>query len=152
MSGWRWLRSRPERFLRDLKYGARGLRKNPGFTAVAVLTLALGIGANTAIFSVINVLMFQPLPFADPDQLVRISSMQNGVPLGGPSPPDTRDFTESNHTFQQIAVYDAWRKNISFSSAAEPEQMVVGLVPATYFECLRMQPLMGRLFKVIICV
>jgi len=142
-----------ERFARDVKYAARSLRKSPGFAAVAILTLALGIGANTAIFSAINALMLQPLPFAAADQLVRINSTINGVPItgfaypGGPSLLDMRDFAENSHSFQKIVVYDTWRKNVSFGdSAAEPEQMQVGLVPASYFEALEIQPIIGRLF------
>jgi len=134
-----------EHFFRDVRYGARSLGKSPGFTAVAVLTLALGIGANTAIFSVIDGLMFQPLPFSEPDQLVRISSINNGLPVG-PSRPDLRDFAQGSHTFQQMVIYDAWRKNVRFGNASEPEQMAVGLVPAAYFEILHLQPLLGRLF------
>jgi hypothetical protein len=96
-----------ERFGRDLKYAARSLRKNPLFTVVAVLTLALGIGANTAIFSTIDALMLRPLPFSAADQLVRIYSTKNGIPVrgtgaaGGPSALDMRDFAQSSHSFPE---------------------------------------------------
>jgi hypothetical protein len=141
-----------ERFERDVKYAARSLRKNPVFTLVAVLTLALAIGANTAIFSAIDALMLRPLPFSAADQLVRIYSTKNGIPIrgtsaaGGPSVLDMRDFAQNNHSFQKMVAYDAWRKNVSFGNSAEPEQMRVGLVPAAYFEVLDVQPVMGRLF------
>lgn len=146
--GFAWL----DKFLRDLRYGARSLRKSPGFTIVAVLTLALGIGANTAIFSAIDALMLRPMPFSSPDQLVRIYSMQLGIAdtfanPDGPSVPDVRDFAQRSHSFQKMVVYDTWRKNISFGeSGAQPEQMRVGLVPAAYFEVLDIQPIKGRLF------
>jgi predicted permease len=142
-----------EKFLRDLRYGARSLRKSPGFTVVAVLTLALGIGANTAIFSAIDALMLRPLPYAFPDQLVRIYSIQHGTKdtfanPDGPSALDVRDFDQRSHIFQKTVVYDTWRKNVSFGDAAgEPEQMRVGLVPAAYFEILGIKPIMGRLFS-----
>jgi predicted permease len=141
-----------EKLLRDLRYGARSLRKSPGFTAVAVLTLALGTGADTAIFSAIDALMLRPLPFTSPDQLVRIYSIQHGITdtfanPDGPSVLDVRDFAQRSHSFQKIVVYDTWRKNISFGdSGNQPEQMRVGLVPAAYFEILDIQPIMGRLF------
>ncbi len=142
-----------ERLASHGKYAARSLRKSPVFTTVAVLTLALGIGANTAIFSVIDALMLRPLPFSFADQIVRIDSTKDGIPVGGtgsaggPSPMDVRDFAQLSHSFQKMVVYDTWRKNVSFGSAAgEPEQMRVGLVPAAYFEVLDVQPIMGRLF------
>jgi predicted permease len=136
-----------ERFQGDLKYAARSLRKNPVFTLVAVLTLALGIGANTAIFSAINALMLRPLPFSAADQIVRIYSTKDGIPIGQSSPMDVRDFVQLSHSFQKMVAYDTWRKNVSFgSSAGEPEQMRVGLVPTAYFEVLDVQPIMGRLF------
>ena len=141
-----------EHFLRDLRYAARSLRKSPGFTLVAVLTLALGIGANTAIFSAIDALMLRPLPFSNPDQLVRIYSIQNGAANtfanpDGPSALDLRDFAHRSHSFQNMVAYDTWRKNVSFGEAgSEPEQMRVGLVPAEYFEVLQVQPILGRLF------
>ena len=142
-----------ERFWRDAKYGALSLRKNPGFAVVAVLTLALGIGANTAIFSAIDALMLRPLPFPNSDQLVRIYSTKNGVPLagtgypGGPSALDEQDFARSSHSFEKMLFYDVWSKNVSFGAArAQPEQMRVGLISAAYFEVLDVQPVMGRLF------
>src|SRR5580698_5874456 len=123
-----------ERFWRDVRYGARSLRRNPGFTVVAVLTLALGIGANTAIFSAIDALMLRPLPFTDSDQLVRIYSTKYGIPItgtgypGGPSALDVRDFAQSSHSFQKMLFYDVWSKNVSFgASGVQPEQMRVGL-------------------------
>ena len=148
-----WLTNWLERLASHIKYAARSLRKNPGFTVVAILTLALGIGANTAIFSAIDALMLRPLPFSSPDQLVRVYSTKNGTRIGGlasaggPSPMDVRDFAQLNHSFQEMVTYDTWRKNVSFgSSGGEPEQMRVGLVPAAYFEVLDVHPIMGRLF------
>ncbi|HET9402671.1 MAG TPA: ABC transporter permease, partial [Candidatus Acidoferrales bacterium] len=142
----------------DVRFGARVLRKNPGFTIVAALTLALGIGANTAIFSVIEAVMLRALPFSDSDQLVRIYSTKDGVLIGGnrnpggPSAMDVQDFARGNHTFQQMVEYDHWRKNVSFGEGrAEPEQMRIGLVPAAYFQVLKIQPVMGRLFTAEEC-
>jgi predicted permease len=142
-----------ERLASHIKYAVRSLRKNPGFTTIAVLTLALGIGANTAVFSAIDALMLRPLPFSSPEQLVRIYSTKNGSRIGGlasaggPSPMDLRDFAQLNHSFQMMVTYDTWRKNVSFgSSGGEPEQLRVGLVPAAYFEVLNVRPIMGRLF------
>ena len=140
-----------EKFLRDLRYGIRSLRKSPGFTAVAVLTLALGIGANTSIFSVMNALILEPLPFPAADRLVRILSTKNGVLIlgyaypGGPSGPDLRDFAQYSHTLEKMVLYDMWRKNVRFADA-EPEQTNIGLIPPSYFEILDMSPLMGRPF------
>ena len=141
-----------ETLIRDLRYSARALRKSPGFTIVAVLTLALGIGANTAIFSAVNALMLRPLPFTAADQLVRIYSIQKGMfntfaNPDGPSALDVRDFAQRSRSFQNMVAYDTWAKNVSFGeSAGQPEQMEVGLVPAAYFEILGIRPIIGRLF------
>jgi len=139
-----------DEFRQDVRFALRMLCKNPGFTVVAVLTLALGIGANTAIFSVIESVMFRPLPFSSPDEIVRVYSTQNGGRVGaagGPSPMDLRDLAQSNHSFQKMAVYDTWRKNVSFASGqSEPEQMRVGLIPGAYFEILSVKPILGRVF------
>jgi predicted permease len=141
-----------ETLIRDVRYSARALRKSPGFTIVAILTLALGIGANTAIFSAVNALMLQPLPFTAADQLVRIYSIQKGMfncfaNPDGPSALDVRDFAQRSSSFQNMVAYDTWAKNVSFGeSAGQPEQMEVGLVPAAYFEILEIRPIIGRLF------
>ncbi|HEY6333775.1 MAG TPA: ABC transporter permease, partial [Blastocatellia bacterium] len=151
-----WGFARLDRFVRDLRYGARSLARSPGFTAVAVLTLALGIGANTAIFSVINALVLRPVPFSTADRIVRITSTKDGAPVpgyadgayaGGPSATDVKDFAESSKSFEKFVVYDAWRKNVSFgASGSLPEEMNVGLVPPDYFEILDVKPFAGRLF------
>lgn len=133
--------------LQDVHYTLRRIRKEPTFAALAVLTLALGIGASTTMFGVINAVLLRPIPFAEPDRLVRIFSNEHGNVLG-PSPMDLRDFAAQNHTFEKMAVYDVWRKNVSFrSGSTQPEQMRVGLVPGEYFEILGVKPLMGRVFK-----
>jgi putative ABC transport system permease protein len=130
----------------DFRYALRQLRRSPAFAAVAVLTLALGIGASTAMFGVLNAILLKPLPFPAPDRLVRIFSSEHGAPTG-PSPLDGRDFAKQSHTFEQIAVCDSWRKNVIVGNGSgEPEQREVGLVPAEYFEVLDVKPLMGRLF------
>src|SRR5579864_9017367 len=119
--------------LQDLRYALRQLRRSPGFTAVALLTLALGIGVSTAMFGVMNAVLLQPPPFRDPDHVVRILETQ-GNAVEGPSPLDVRDFAAQNHTFEKMAAYDAgWRKNVSaLPGATEPEQRPIGLVPAAY--------------------
>ena len=130
----------------DLRYAIRQLRKSPGFTILVLGTLALGIGASTAMFGVLNAILLRPLPFRESDRLVRVLSAQNGK-VGGPSPLDVRDFASANHTFEKIVAFDAWRKNVSISNGStEPEQRPVGLVPAAYFEVLDIKPLFGRLF------
>jgi putative ABC transport system permease protein len=133
--------------LLDFRYALRQLRKSPGFSVIAVLTLSLGIGASTAMFGVINAVLLRPLPFPHPDRLIRVLSTQGDM-MRGPSPLDVRDFAVQSRTVEKFAVYDIWPKNVSTSSSSiEPEQMRVGLVPAEYFEVLGVKPLIGRLFK-----
>ena len=142
-----WFNTEMSGTLQDVHYTLRRIRSQPGFAALAVLTLALGIGASTAMFGVINAVLLRPIPFPNPDRLVRIFSNEHGNLLG-PSPMDLRDFAAQNHTFENMAVYDVWRKNVSFrSGSSQPEQMRVGLVPGEYFEILGVKPLMGRVFK-----
>ena len=141
---WRW--PSIESVVLDVRLAARMLRKAPVFTSVAVLTLALGIGANAAIFSVLSAVLLRPLPFPDADRLVRVFSIKDGVSTG-PSALDARDLGRESHTFEKLVVYDTWRKNLSSApTSPDPEQIRVGLVPAEYFQVLGMRPVIGRLF------
>jgi putative ABC transport system permease protein len=131
--------------LHDLRYALRQLRNNRGFTSIAVVTLALGIGASTAMFGIMSAVLLRPLPFHDAPRLVRILSTQNGDVVG-PSPVDVQDYAAENRTFEKIAVYDSWRKNVSLGGSVEAEQRLIGLVPDIYFEVLGIKLLMGRFF------
>src|SRR6516165_2999612 len=137
-----------ESLSQDLKYACRSLRKAPGFSTVAILTLALGIGANTAIFSIVDAALLRPLPFRDADRLVRILATKDGDTVGGASPMDMRDFAAAAQSFEGMVSYDRWRKNVSGIAGSDtPEETIVGLVPGRYFELLGVQPILGRLFS-----
>jgi len=133
----------------DIRYALRMLGKTPGFTAIAVLTLAIGIGANTAIFSVVNALLLKPLPFPEPQQLVALgmsdTRQKTQTGLGSLSYPDFFDFRDQNHTFAAVAVY----RDRSF--ALTGEQPVVSLrgvmSSAEFFEVLGIKPAIGRTFS-----
>jgi predicted permease len=134
-----------ERLLQDLRYGARMLRKNPGFAVVAIVTLALGIGANTAIFSVVNGVLLRPLPYKDPARLMVVYSSFNGVPAGGAtSPPDFRTLREQNHSFESLSAYYGETSNLT--GVGRPERIRGRIVSAEYFSTLGVQPMLGRGF------
>jgi predicted permease len=131
---------------RDVRFGLRQLGKSPVFALSAVLTLALGIGANTAVFSVLNSVLLRPLAYPNADRLVRVLSVHNGATIG-PSAPDARDFARANHTFEKLAVFDQWRKNVITAKTGDnPEETNVGLGPRELFEALGIEPILGRLF------
>lgn len=135
-----------ENVRRDVTYSLRQMRKSPGFAAVVVATLALGIGANAAVFSVLNAVLLRPLDFPNANRLVEITSLRDGKPVGT-SPPDVKDFAAQSRSFEKMAVYDEWRKNVSASPGGEnPQELMVGLAPRELFEALGVQPLLGRLF------
>src|SRR5581483_8636555 len=90
--------------LQDLRYALRQLRKNPGFTAVAILTLALGIGANTAIFSIVNGVLLNPLPFPHADQLIALGENKANFENGSISYPNFREWQKENRSFSSVAV------------------------------------------------
>ena len=134
----------------DLRYGARTLWKNPGFTAVAVFALALGIGANTAIFSVVNAVLFRPLPFADPERIVRlyVTSEWSRDGSGGTfSHPNFLDFRERSRSLQYVAGYVGSGGFIR-DGVAEPERVTGAAVSADAFHLLGVEPLVGRWFTV----
>ena len=134
-----------ETLMQDLRYGARTLRKSPGFSLVAVLTLALGIGANTAIFSVINAVLLKPLPFKDPDRLVQLwetESAPGNFPLTGP---DYLDWQAQNTTLESSALY-SWQRSLNASSSGEVEPVIAITTQANFFNVLGVNPAMGRTF------
>ena len=141
---WGW--SSVETLWQDLHFGARQLRKNPGFTAVAVITLALGIGANTAIFSVVNAVVLRPLPYKDPDRLALIKER---IPMIGPLPitvcaPDVIQFQRQNQVFDSVAGFHFGQADLS--GVAEPERVNADRVNANLFSLLGVQPVVGRTF------
>ena len=112
-----------ESFWMDLRHGLRTLRKNPGFAAVAILTLALGIGANTAIFSAVNAVLLRPLPYSQPGQLVQLWETEIEVPQAPFAAPDFVDWRAQNQAFEDMALY-TWPTSLNMSATGEPEHGV----------------------------
>ena len=132
--------------LQDLRYGARILLKQPGFTLVAVITLALGIGANTAIFSLVNSILLRPLPFREPDRLVRMlqASPKLGLASWGVSQADFAAYRDQNRSFESIALYNNSETNLT--GAGEPERLEITTVTADFFKVFGVNPFLGRGF------
>ena len=130
--------------LQDLRYGVRTLAKNPGFTIVAVLTLALGIGANTAIFSVVDAVLLRPLPYPESDRLFTVYETlpQDPAQNTGVSYPNYLDWTQQNQAFEAIAA--ARGNSLALSGQGEPTYIQTGSVTSNYFDVLRVKPLLGR--------
>jgi putative ABC transport system permease protein len=135
-----------ENIFQDLRYGARMLRKSPGFSLVAVLTLALGIGANTAIFSVVDVLLFRPLPVSRPNELVRIFSgeTRGNAGWGYVSLPEFEEYRDHSGAFAGLAAYvDRFPANVSAGKFGT-ERVDAGMVTGNYFPLIGSKALMGR--------
>jgi putative ABC transport system permease protein len=133
-------------FTQDLRYGVRMLGKSPGFTAVAVLALALGVGANTAIFSVVNTVLLRPLPFKDSGRLVLL---QEGIPKLGVRAipvcaPDVLDYERQNHVFEELGAFRT--TSYDLSGLGEAERVRAARVSAGLFPLLGVQPALGRVF------
>src|SRR5215212_7561670 len=128
--------------LQDMRYGFRMLLKRPGFTVVAVLALALGIGANTAIFSVVNAVLLRPLPFAEPERLVMVwgSAPQLGYDLLPATAPETVDWREQNQVFEHVAAFKSWAWTMAGTDG--PEQLWGARVSASLFPALGVKPLL----------
>ncbi len=138
-----------ERFIRDLRYSVRMLIKNPGFTAVAVISLALGIGANTAVFSVINAVLLKSLPFKDPESLVLIwgdSEIENRLKGRNQlSATDVADFRSQATAFEDISIFTGWNPIMSGDSQAERVPAIQ--VGDGFFKVMRGTPMLGRVFN-----
>ena len=139
---WLWW----DHLVQDVRFGLRQLRKNPGFTLVAVLTLALGVGANTAIFSVVNAVLLSPLPYADPGRLVLVKEV---LPKVTPQPvtvsgPDIATIQRLNHVFEGVAGFRVWTYELS--GTAEPERVIADRVGGRLFTLLGVPPILGRTF------
>ncbi|HEV2492439.1 MAG TPA: ABC transporter permease [Terriglobia bacterium] len=129
--------------IQDLRYGIRMLTKNPGFTTAAVLTLALGIGANTAIFSVVNATLFRDLPFRDSQRIVVVGQEWMGG-YGDFSPADFLDVEDENRIFDRMAVYRSSSSNLS--AGEKPEHVTSVAVTTDFFRLLGVEPVLGRAF------
>jgi putative ABC transport system permease protein len=132
--------------LQDLRYGVRILLKQPAVTLVAVVTLALGIGANTAIFSLVNSILLRPLPFREPDRLVRLiqASPKLGLDTWGVSQADFAAYRDQNRSFETVAIYNSSAVNLT--GQGEPERLPMTNVTADFFKVFGVSPLLGRTF------
>jgi putative ABC transport system permease protein len=130
----------------DVRYGLRMLMKNPAFTIIAVLALALGIGANTAIFSVVNTLLLRPLPYKNPEQLVVIweNATHLGFPKNTPSPANFLDWQKQNTLFTGMGAFA--ERTFNLTGVGEPERLEGRRVSANLFELLGVKPILGRTF------
>ncbi len=135
-----WLRSLSS----DCRYGLRQLRKNPGFTGVAVLTLALGIGAATAIFSVVYGVLLRPLPYRDSDRIMAVFEVTSKGRLSRLADPNFDDFRDQNRSFQAIAKYNDYVVSVSWAS--QPTRTRIANVSPDFFKVFSIQPVLGRSF------
>ncbi len=133
-----------ENFVQDVRYGLRMLAKNPGFTVVAVLTLALGIGANTAMFSIVDGAFLKPLPVSDPNEFVSIAMQDSHGVYSGVSFPDYLDLRAQCSSFSGAVAYD--RESRFVNSMDESSMVAVDIVSLNYFDVLGVKPLLGRTF------
>jgi predicted permease len=137
-----------ETTLQDVRYGLRQLRRNPGFTLVAALTLALGIGPNTAIFSVVNAVLLRPLPYKDPNQLVEISEKypKRGLDFFAVAPANFLDWQQQNHVFESMAVFGVFSYQYYLGGEGQPEKVRGRRVSVSFFPLLGVHPILGRTF------
>jgi putative ABC transport system permease protein len=135
-----------ETLIKDIRYAMRGLVKRPAFTIIALLTLALGIGANTAIFSVVNAVLLRPLPFRDPEQVVMVweDASFAGFPLNTPAPANYVDWKNQNQSFADMAA--SAEQSFNLTGDGDPERVTAYAVTHNFFPLFGVQPLLGRGF------
>src|SRR6202789_3832011 len=141
---WRWIWL--EDLGMDIRHGLRVLRQNPGFSFAAVTVLALGIGANTALFSVVNGVLLRPLPYPHPEQLVTLRESKPNFATGSISYPNFLDWQKNNRTFESMAVLRPGR-SAALTGRGEAEQVNLTFVSAGFFEQLGVNPVLGRTFE-----
>jgi predicted permease len=134
-----------QNFWQDVQYGIRMLLKNPGFTGIAILTLALGIGANTALFTVVNGVLLNPLPYDEPERLVALYAKSKEFTRSSISYPNFLDWQRENQSFTALAAFRADELNLT--GAGEPERLRTEMVSATFFPILGVKPVVGRGFS-----
>lgn len=136
--------------IQDIKHALRSLRRKPSFTAVVVLTLAIGIGGTTAIFGAVNAVLLRPLPYPEPDQLVRVykTPMSNALAIGGSvSPPDFVDWRRDNSAFSELAA--SISTAVAFTGYGAAEQLPAGLVSGAFFDVMGVRPAAGRAIAMV---
>src|SRR3954464_14788121 len=141
---WRWWM---HAFVQDVRYALRVMARQPGVTLVAVVTLALGIGANTAIFSAVNAILLRPLPHDDPQRVMMVweKRQAEGVNDNVVSPADFLDWARMNQVFEAVAAMTT--APVDLTGSGEPEQLFAGVVSPAFFDILRVQPMLGRTFR-----
>jgi len=134
-----------ESFVQDIRYAVRGLRRNPGFTAIAILTLAVGIGANTAIFTVINAVLLRPLPYPNPGRVVWVTEFMPQSGRDTVLTPEYAAWEKEAKGFDQLGAFSVSR-GINLTGGAYPERILAGHVTQSYFSVLGIEPALGRTF------
>ena len=134
-----------ETLLQDVRYGARTLARTPGFTVIAILTLALGIGANSALFSVVNGVLLNPLPYPQPEQLASVYSKSPEFEHGSITYPNFLDWQKDNRSFSELAAYR--NDNLFLTGTGEGERLRGWMISANFFKVLGVQPVLGRAFR-----
>ncbi|HEU5132891.1 MAG TPA: ABC transporter permease, partial [Pyrinomonadaceae bacterium] len=135
-----------ESIITDIRFGLRSLLKRPGATAIALVTLALGIGVNTAIFSAVDSILFRPMPFSDPDRLVSVweQTPSLGIQQNQAAPANFFDLRNQNQSFEALGAYGPL--DINLTGAGDPERLDGQLVSANVFSILGVAPAVGRTF------
>jgi putative ABC transport system permease protein len=133
-----------ETLLHDIRFALRMLRKNPGFTAIAVMTLALGMGVNTSILTVVNAVLLRPLPYDESERLVFLCERTIQSEREFVSWPNYKDWREQNSSFEQVGIYN--RDSYNLTGDGDPERLLAGQVSADLFAALRTSPALGRVF------
>src|SRR5881227_1443188 len=133
--------------MNDLTFALRQLRKSPGFTFVAVLTLALGIGANTAIFSIVNAVLLRPLPYPDADRIMVLNESSGPGQDYSVALPDYFDWQKENKVFKHLAATHKESRNLSGIPGRVPERVSCAAVTRNFFKIIGLPPLIGRTFS-----